>query len=251
MTEADWDTATDPGAMLTLAAPRVSDRKLRLYLVGCCRRRWELFTDERCREAVAIAERFADGRADDADLAHGVRLARQFTEREFQGLAVEVVVEGELARHVASAAWAVCEQAASLRRVVRHESTRIPRVYAAEVTTHLAVAQVGTSLRASAYSGTYGFQAALAAESAALADLLRCVFGNPFVYTVPEPRWRTSDVNGLARAIYAGRAFDRLPILADALEEAGCDDADVLDHCRRHCEHARGCWVVDLLLDKS
>ena len=66
-----------------------------------------------------------------------------------------------------------------------------------------------------------------------------------------ERSWLTSTVVGLADAIYADRAFDRLPILADALEEAGCDHPNVPAHCRGPGPHARGCWVVDLLLGKS
>jgi hypothetical protein len=63
--------------------------------------------------------------------------------------------------------------------------------------------------------------------------------------------WNDGTVVKLAQGIYDDRAFDRLPVLADALEEAGCDDADILDHCRRPGEHVRGCWVVDLLLGKK
>jgi hypothetical protein len=63
--------------------------------------------------------------------------------------------------------------------------------------------------------------------------------------------WNDGIVPKLAQAIYDDRVFDRLPILADALEEAGCTNADILNHCRRPGEHVRGCWVVDLLLGKS
>ena len=66
-----------------------------------------------------------------------------------------------------------------------------------------------------------------------------------------NPTWLTPDVVALARGIYAERAFDRLPILADALQDAGCDNADVLGHCRGPGPHARGCWVVDLVLGKE
>ncbi|MEO2088326.1 MAG: hypothetical protein ABGY75_02360 [Gemmataceae bacterium] len=84
------------------------------------------------------------------------------------------------------------------------------------------------------------------------ADLLRCIVGNPFRSVAFEPAWRSETVVALAAGVYAERAFDRLPILADALEEAGCDNADVLAHCRDpHQPHARGCWVVDLVLNKS
>jgi hypothetical protein len=63
-----------------------------------------------------------------------------------------------------------------------------------------------------------------------------------------DPRWRTSDVLGLARGIYEDRAFDRMPILADALMDAGCERARIIDHCRESGPHYRGCWVVDAVL---
>src|SRR5262245_19189484 len=66
-----------------------------------------------------------------------------------------------------------------------------------------------------------------------------------------DPNWLTSTVVDLARGIYEERAFDRLPILADALQDAGCDNDDLLGHCRGPGPHARGCWVVDLVLGKS
>ena len=82
------------------------------------------------------------------------------------------------------------------------------------------------------------------------ADLLREVFGNLYRPPAFAPRWRTADVTGLANGIYADRAFDRLPLLADALMDAGCDDEPILTHCRSAGPHARGCWIVDLVLDK-
>lgn len=81
------------------------------------------------------------------------------------------------------------------------------------------------------------------------ADLIREVFGNPF-RPVCASQWLTSDVIALARGIYEDRAFDRMPVLADALQDAGCDNVNVLDHCREPHEHVRGCWVIDLLLGK-
>jgi hypothetical protein len=88
--------------------------------------------------------------------------------------------------------------------------------------------------------------------------VLRCLFGNPFRPVSVNPAWQTPDVRSLAEGIYEERAFDRLPILADALEEAGCTDPAILGHCRAilgHCrdrgEHARGCWVIDLLTGRE
>jgi hypothetical protein len=81
--------------------------------------------------------------------------------------------------------------------------------------------------------------------------LLREVFGNPFRRATVDAAWRTPDVRLLAEGIYAERAFDRMPILADALQDAGCDNDDILNHCRGSGPHVRGCWVVDLVLGKK
>ncbi|MBL8795551.1 MAG: hypothetical protein JNM56_16720 [Planctomycetia bacterium] len=81
--------------------------------------------------------------------------------------------------------------------------------------------------------------------------MLKDIFGNPFRPVAFNSAWRTATVVSFAQGIYAERAFDRLPILADALEDAGCDNADILKHCREPGEHVRGCWCVDLLLGKS
>jgi hypothetical protein len=103
-------------------------------------------------------------------------------------------------------------------------------------------------------SETWHNKKVLLAESAAQADLVREVFGNPF-RPVPVPRawlsWHDGTIPRLAQSVYEERAFDRLPILADALEDAGCDDAQILGHCRGNGTHVRGCWVVDLLLSKA
>jgi hypothetical protein len=89
------------------------------------------------------------------------------------------------------------------------------------------------------------------AHKALQADLVRCVFGNPFRPVAFAPGWRTPTVLALAGAIYEEKAFERLPILGDALIDAGCDDAELLGHCRGPGPHARGCWPVDLLLNKE
>jgi hypothetical protein len=92
------------------------------------------------------------------------------------------------------------------------------------------------------------------AERQYQAALLRCIFGNPFRRVAGDPawlRWRDGAAAHIARAIYDDRRFQDLPILADALEEAGCTDAEILGHCRGPGEHVRGCWVVDLVLGKK
>jgi hypothetical protein len=95
------------------------------------------------------------------------------------------------------------------------------------------------------------FQNAEAVERRALAELVREVFGNPFRPLTFTPQWRTDTVVGLARQIYESRDFSAMPILADALQDTGCDNEEILDHCRGSGPHVRGCWVVDLVLGKE
>jgi hypothetical protein len=90
-------------------------------------------------------------------------------------------------------------------------------------------------------------------EGAYATSLVRCIFGNPFRPGVIDPDWlrRDGSVAKLAQGIYEDESFDDLPILADALEEAGCTAAGILAHCREAGPHARGCWPVDTVLGKS
>ncbi len=84
-----------------------------------------------------------------------------------------------------------------------------------------------------------------------MAGLVRDIFGNPFRPVAFSPSWRSDTAVSLARGMYEARDFAAMPILADALQDAGCDNADILDHCRdAKGGHVRGCWVVDLVLGK-
>ncbi|HEY1192447.1 MAG TPA: hypothetical protein VGE74_32790 [Gemmata sp.] len=89
------------------------------------------------------------------------------------------------------------------------------------------------------------------AEELAQTELLRDIFGNPFRPVTFLPEWRTGTAVALALQVYESRDFSAMPILADALQDAGCDSADILDHCRGPGPHVRGCWVVDLVLGKG
>src|SRR5262249_12009239 len=95
-----------------------------------------------------------------------------------------------------------------------------------------------------AAEGAYHFEATPDAIRASQCDLLRDIMGNPFRPVAVEPSWLAwngGTLGKLARSIYNDRAFDRLPVLADALEDAGCHDPDILDHCRGPGPHVRGC----------
>jgi hypothetical protein len=90
-----------------------------------------------------------------------------------------------------------------------------------------------------------------ASDRGSTCHYLRCIFGNPFKPITLNPSWLTATVKALAEQIYNNRAFERMPVLGDALEEAGCTVAEVLEHCRNSGEHVRGCWVVDKVLGKE
>jgi hypothetical protein len=95
------------------------------------------------------------------------------------------------------------------------------------------------------------FLQALSKERAAHCHLLRDIFGNHFCPALLEPSWVTPTGKALAQAMYTDRSFTDLPVLADALEEAGCTNGDILNHCRQPGEHSRGCWAVDLVLGRN
>jgi len=98
----------------------------------------------------------------------------------------------------------------------------------------------------------WNFAADREAEASGQDNLLRCLLGPlPFRPVPLDAAWLTPDVLGIAQSLYEGGSFPDLPVLADALEEAGCHDSDILGHLRSPGPHARGCWVVDLLLAKA
>ncbi|AMV26990.1 hypothetical protein VT84_21490 [Gemmata sp. SH-PL17] len=94
-------------------------------------------------------------------------------------------------------------------------------------------------------------QDATTARHLVRADIFRDIAGNPFKRAKFDKRWRTQTAMLLARQMYESRDFSAMPILADALQDAGCSNTDVLNHCHGAGLHVRGCWVVDLVLGKS
>jgi hypothetical protein len=229
MTEQEWRECTDPNRMLEFLRVKVSDRKLRLLACACCRRVWDLLSNKYCRKALTVAERFAadEVSAEKLHFAWGdARRSAQVAHR--QGLET---AEG-------AAMWAVsmlCE--ADIGR---------------------ALAAVIMAARCEAYPGDAD---RLAEAQRAQITLLRDIF-NPFraprVNLPSVLAWNEGAVPKLAEAAYSHRSVpggeldpERLSVLADALEDAGCADADLLDHLRGPGPHVRGCWPVDLLLGLS
>ena len=130
----------------------------------------------------------------------------------------------------------------------RLAARQLPSETGADAASRAAVARYAESMEATPVLASSGLGRV---EEAEQARLLRDIVGNPFRPANTEIAWVTPIVVALAQAIYDDRAFDRLPVLADALEEAGCIDADILGHCREPDPHVRGCWVLDLLLGKE
>ena len=111
-----------------------------------------------------------------------------------------------------------------------------------------AFAQACLSVHTIDSSGGWSVRAIPSAEQV---QLIRCLCGNPFRKVRFNKKWRTDTVLALARTMYESREFGAMPILADALQDAGCDNDDILDHCHGAGPHVRGCWVVDLVLGKE
>jgi hypothetical protein len=199
-------------------------RKLRLFACGCCREFWESL-GEPSRRAVLIAERYADGQARRQDLVLARRATVRVDMRVVRLSALDAGVPN--AEHVAG--------------------------YVSDLNAHYAawlVAQIGHYVITRCSSSTEEADRALDRLTTILLD----IFANPFRPAIANPawlKWHDGTIPKLAAAIYDERAYQRLPLLADALEEAGCDDAAILEHCRGPNGHVRGCWVVDLLLGKG
>ncbi len=223
MFEARWVHCDDPEQMLRYMLGKTGDRKFRLFACACVRRIWPLLRDERSRSAVQVAERYADLPGGHAQLLNARSQAR-LAEQHFHGL----TRRGEPGEYD-TARWAA---------------------RAAEA----AVEDTGWDVaRNAAWSAAHAVNVAAPKERLAQCDLLRDVFGNPFCPQSLEAawlRWHDGCVVSVARAIYEERRFEDMPILADALEEAGCDNEIILWHCREPAEHARGCWVLDAILGK-
>ncbi len=213
MTEEEWLAGFEPSAMLVFEEHRSAERKLRLFACACVYRVWDRVEDARCRHGVSIAERLADGLVNEEER----KVALQAVQAAFRDTSPTLGSEAEdailAARYTLVRSALICFAAAN---------------------------------RAASCLGS-----GKATEQATQAVLLRDIFGNPFRSVAVDPSWLTSTVVALAEGIYQERAFDRMPILADALQDAGCDNDDVLNHCRQPGEHVRGCWVVDLLTGRK
>jgi hypothetical protein len=223
MTERDWLNSTDPQAMLAFLrdSSKLSERKARLLGVAVCRGIWPLFVDERSRQAVEVAERFADGAAGEDELAAGLQVA--------WGAGEDFIIALQWAEAVAARA------------------ARLTVGTGAEEGAALALEAATRAARMAGRGRSSHNQCALLLE----------FFGNPFKPVKLDPsvlHWNDACLPKLAASIYDERDFspERLGVLGDALEEAGVTDEAVMSHCRQQgAVHVRGCWLIDCLTGRE
>jgi hypothetical protein len=224
VTEPDWLSCLDPHRMLQLLYDRqagdrcAAARKWRLFACACVRRLGPLLEDRRARETLLLSERFAEGQTGRRQLSEALRAA-QAQERS-RWMAWQGAPRREQPWRVALAIAALAKPAAT------------------------DAAWESANAVAAALKGK---------ERVAQSALLREVFGNPFRPPAPTSwaRWNDGAIVHLAASLYDEQRWSELPVLADALEDAGCTDLTVLAHCREGGEHVRGCWVLDWVLNKQ
>jgi len=224
MTEAEWLASNDPVAMLAVVQERVTDRKARLFASVCLN---------------LIA-----GRLDDPRIAETIRILEMWLRGDLSGSAIGDERRGSLTAHVLAIPHAPGPFSDDIMQIVM-----------------AALGGSGPKIRVVAYLCLQVLIArphpqhredARQWERDRQVQLIREMFGNAIRPVNFNPSWRTSDAVALAQTMYDSREFGAMPILADALQEAGCDNEEVLSHCRdTSLTHIRGCWVVDLVLHRA
>jgi hypothetical protein len=232
MTEAEWlDPEVSFRDLLRSGDGAMGERKTRLFVCACLRQAW-LLLEEPCRQAVEVAERSADERATEEEVHHAWRKSWEIT----------LLGVGSPANGVALLALASWPRLTAEDVVVG--CNRIVNAVLGEAEYRWATGQLG-------YEEYQGLEGRLRAAQEAL---FRDIAGNPFRSHRLDPAWLTANdalVPRLAGEIYDERRWAELPVLGDALEDAGCDRGDLIDHCHGPGPHTRGCWVLDRLLGKQ
>lgn len=230
MTEAQWLACRTSRKLMDFLRNRLGERKLRLIGCACCRSAWPELTLAEIRTAVEVAESIADGVATEAEKAEGFRqadYARNMTTGTVRG-----IPKRYKKRTVWCTAFAVYELVVSLDPNFAGHPSNVMHACVRDALDYLSETWQRPS-----------------AERLRQAHVIRDIVGNPFSQTRFAPDWRTTDVTLLAQRIYDTRDFGALPILADALQDAGCTHDALLAHLRDPKQtHWRGCWALDLAL---
>jgi hypothetical protein len=234
MTEREWLECTDPQKMLKHLRGKVSDRRLRLFACACVRLAWEKLSSSSQR-TLELAELIADqgvGRRD-----WNAALREVTAEAERLAADAEATMDPDNGRYDPDLNAAVLANAAEAARLT--------------LTSPLDLDTVREIMRAVHWARIHDWDGPGQDPGEAQCILLREIFGSPSRRLKFERGWRTSAAASLAEAIYDRREYDRLPDLADVLEDAGCTNANILEHLRGNALHVRGCWALDLVLEKA
>jgi hypothetical protein len=226
MTEAEWMACPDTYLLLEFLREKASDRKLRLFAVACARRPYYAVADARHHRAVLLAEKMADETVSDGEWESVHQPALEF--------------------------WrATAEALTAAQKSAPQGGSQIERLLDLDMATAAGWAILESGWEAAYQVTGVSWSDNYSDEPHHQIALLREVMGNPFRPVAFSPSWRTDTAVALARGMYGSRDFSAMPVLADALQEAGCDNDDILSHCRGADPHVRGCWVVDLVLGKQ
>ncbi len=281
MTEAEWLVCKDPRTMIGVVRERAAERKLRLLALACCwrfdlvgtkgvesrcahpeverRRRHYPHEVEHRRRAIAVLERCIEGTVDEREFERALSDAASdghgATRDPTDTVGYAVDAASRCFEHISRGNWEWLVEAAS--EVPAYDAlTQSGNPDLAILATLRRTPQTRPRLEnwsrdEEVVARLPEYISALAVEKNNQSDWLRDIFGNPFHPVAFSPSWRTSTAVALASQMYESREFGAMPILGDALQDTGCDSADILDHCRGPGPHVRGCWVVDLVLDKE
>ena len=224
-----------------------TERKARLYLCGGCRAIWDLLYDARSREAVEISERYVDGQATREELSHTAWSAEvpTFGYDCEPGIWRKWTPDGAIPPGV----HRLVEMGVLTPGQLEQDEPEVDQVVRDRLLGAASLAEAAASRSPFEYDWWHRYipKVPWPGES-----LLRCIFGDPFLpYVFFSAAWLTPNVVDLARTMYEERTFDKMPLLAESLKDAGCTNQEVLDHCRSPHRHARGCWVLDLALGES
>jgi hypothetical protein len=234
MTEAEWlactggdDWRTFTHDMQACLQGKGSIRKLRLFAFACCHHIDRSRIDPRSLNALEVAERALEGWATDEELRAAIRISHRVLDEHLRLLA-EL---GELSKEQAEPQTAANVINWAISNLSSPSETSLCVCHAAKY-----AQQLGDEETVRRW------------QAGVLCDIL----GEQEPLPILTPSWLTSDVLALATGIYDSRDFCAMPILADALQDAGCDCDDILNHFRDpNATHVRGCWALDLILGKS
>jgi hypothetical protein len=226
MTEGEWLEFANTHAIPDFLRDKASRRQL--LLLACAQHQWTRLhsTDRRFRKAVEVVERYADDHATDEERATVIVALNRIKE---EALPVHDFEKCASARHFADLVNSCRDD--HPREVAGTSDPPEPSVLHRD-----------------------GFRDLLSWTAQGPARLLHDIFGNPFRPVTLDSScltWNARTVPAMAERIYNERNWALLPVLADALEDAGCCSPDILTHCRGSGPHVRGCWVLDLLLGKE